>query len=56
MMASNHYGTISDADNKGRFSYKQRDMNKIGSEGYFDGNAKPPRLTKKTRPYSAPRG
>lgn len=26
------------------------------SEGYFEGNGLPPRLTKKMRPYSAPRG
>ena len=53
MMGSNHYGTISDADPRGRFSHKSK--NKISSEGYYDGQARPPKISKKIRPYSAPR-
>jgi hypothetical protein len=54
MMGSNHYGTISEADVRAKQSIKNTNRNKISSEGFFD--AKPPRLNKKIRPYSAPRG
>ena len=41
----------------GTISEQQKLSKKQGrSEGYFEGNSMPPRLTKKMRPYSAPRG
>lgn len=56
MMGSNHYGTISEVDIKGKYSNKLSGRNKNTSEGFYEGNVKPPRLVKKIRPYSAPRG
>jgi len=55
MIASNHYGTISDMDGRAKFSQKFSNKNKLGSEGFYDGNVRPPRLNKRIRPYSAPR-
>jgi len=53
MVGSNYYGTISDGGHK--FSNKISNRNKVTSDGVYEGNARPPRLNKKIRPYSAPK-